>query len=159
METPLPNFWIRHCGPLGTWARKEKSIIIFIMSNECGKWSTQHGKWSHNLFQASCLTLGWNGIPIIAQINTWLAEVLLRSTIQAIRGARSSRGHAVAPHIAAMDLITSESRLNDDHWTVSMTICLHALFSVPHVSIPYLDFTESSTELLCYHSSTVLRQQ
>ena len=38
---------------------------------------------------------------------------LLRSSIQAIRGARSSRGHA-ARLPAAVDLVTSESRISGD---------------------------------------------
>ena len=44
-----------------------------------------------------------------------LSFSLLRSAIQAIRGARSSRGHAAVPHIAAIDRITSESRLHSDN--------------------------------------------
>ena len=44
-----------------------------------------------------------------------LSFSLLRSAIQAIRGARSSRGHAGVPHITAIDLITSESRLHSDN--------------------------------------------
>ena len=42
-----------------------------------------------------------------------LAFSLLRSSIQAIRGARSSLGHAVRSP-CAVDLITSESRISDD---------------------------------------------
>ena len=42
-----------------------------------------------------------------------LAFSFLRSSIQAIRGARSSRGHAVRSP-GAVDLVTTESRISDD---------------------------------------------
>ena len=53
------------------------------------------------------------------QLNTQVAEMkaefsLLQSAIQAIRGARSLRGHA-ARSVAALDLITSEAHLHVDH--------------------------------------------
>ena len=52
-------------------------------------------------------TLGW--------LRCRLSYSLLRSAIQAIRGARSSRGHVATPNIAAVDLIASEARLHTDH--------------------------------------------
>ena len=52
------------------------------------------------------LTLGW--------LRCTLSFSLLRSAIQAIRGARSSRGH-VARSVAAIDLITTEAHLQIDH--------------------------------------------
>ena len=46
-----------------------------------------------------------------------LAFSLLRSAIQSIRGARSSRGHAVrTPPV--IDLVNLESNLSMDHWTL-----------------------------------------
>lgn len=52
------------------------------------------------------MTLSW--------LRCRLSFSLLRSAIQAIRGARSSRGHA-ARSVAAIDLISSEAHLQDDH--------------------------------------------
>ena len=53
-----------------------------------------------------CKTFGW--------LRCRLSFALLRSSIQAIRGARSSRGHA-ARYMVPIDLITSESHLLDDN--------------------------------------------
>ena len=52
-------------------------------------------------------TLGW--------LRCRLSYSLLRSAIQAIRGARSTRGHAGLSHIAPINLIASEARLHTDH--------------------------------------------
>ena len=51
-------------------------------------------------------TLGW--------LRCRLSFSLLRSAIQAIRGARSSRGQVGTTHTAAIDLITSEAKLRLD---------------------------------------------
>ena len=58
-------------------------------------------KWDHSY----STTLRW--------LRCRLAFSLLRSSIQAIRGARSSRGHPIKPPMA-IDLITSETNISPD---------------------------------------------
>ena len=64
---------------------------------------------------ASLLSQKWEApySTTLCWLRCRLAFSLLRSSIQAIRGARSSRGHA-ARLPSAVDLVTSESRISDD---------------------------------------------
>lgn len=70
-----------------------------------------------------------------------LSFSLLRSSIQAIRGARSSCGHAVkAP--SSVDLATTESRMSDLLWTdlilfLSFTLCMPC-YNYLHISLVYI---------------------
>ena len=64
---------------------------------------------------ASKLSQKWDSpySTTLCWLRCHLAFSLLRSSIQAIRGARSSRGHAVRSP-GAVDLVTTESRISDD---------------------------------------------
>ena len=64
---------------------------------------------------ASMLALKWDSpySSTLCWLRCRLSFSLLRSAIQAIRGARSSRGHAIKPP-TAVDLVTAESRLSSD---------------------------------------------
>ena len=66
---------------------------------------------------ASLLAEKWDShySSTLSWLKCRLSFSLLRSAIQAIRGAQSSRGHAGVPYITAIDLITSESRLHSDN--------------------------------------------
>ena len=72
-------------------------------------------KWDHSYSTTLC----W--------LRCRLAFSLLRSSIQAIRGARSSRGHPIKPPMA-IDLITSETNISPDFFKTCITplplICL-----------------------------------
>ena len=57
---------------------------------------------------ASMLALKWD-----SPFSSTLCWLRCRSAIQAIRGARASRGHAIKPP-TTVDLITAESRLSSD---------------------------------------------
>ena len=63
---------------------------------------------------ASLLAEKWDShySSTLSWLRCRLSFSLLRSAIQSIRGARSSRGRAAAPH--TVDLITSEARLHHD---------------------------------------------
>ena len=64
---------------------------------------------------ASMLALKWDSpySSTLCWLRCRLSFSLLRSAIQAIRGARSSRGHAIKPP-TAVDLVTAELRLSSD---------------------------------------------
>ena len=104
------------------------------MSNVCEKWSfillvlSATGGMANEattFFKrlASLLAEKWDSLTL-CWLRCRLSFSLLRSTIQAIR---SCTGHAAAPHITAIDLITSESRLHiiafSVHWTEDPLLC------------------------------------
>ena len=66
---------------------------------------------------ATLLAKKWDSPYIYSNTLCWLrcrlSFSLLRSSIQAIRGARSSKGHAVKPP-TAVDLVTTESYISGD---------------------------------------------
>ena len=114
------NHWLVGMHVQDTQARKEKSIqatsvrsgtsFVHPLGLVCN-WRNEATTFFKHL--ALLLAEKWDShySSTLGWLRCRLSFSLLSSSIKAIRGAWSSRGHAVAPHTAGMDLVISQASL------------------------------------------------